>query len=518
MHFGGEERGGAHGTCHNGTTATFSALRFLFRTTGKREEGLKTSIRLIWPIVGALGVASCAAHRPEVGPAVPAPPVERATISDTFTPPVTAPPVVQISLDEVNRAVVAITGDTAPVPVVTVAEPAMDVTSDLEILAFASHERVTHFVDIFTGRARDQFSEWLTRGTRYEPMIRSKLRAASMPEDLYYLALIESGFSPDAYSSAAAVGVWQFMTATAKGEGLKVDWWVDERRDPSLATTAAVKHLSWLRGQFGSLFLAAAAYNGGSGLVSRGLTRHADAVGQVDGEEMFFALAETNYLRVETRDYVPKLIAAALVAKSARKYDIMHDTLPPLMYDSVRVAPATPLSAIAAAADASIESIVELNNHILRGVTHPKEEMWVRVPAGSTGGFSSAFAALPAADKVPYTKTTSKAGETFAAVAKRLRVTTKQLAWYNPRDGASRKVLPAGTTILVPSAGLLAAAKDVPDPAVEIYGGSGGRYVVRRGDTLSGIAKKFRVTVAAIKRLNKLSGDAIRVGQTLRVR
>jgi membrane-bound lytic murein transglycosylase D len=349
-------------------------------------------------------------------------------------------------------------------------------------------------------------------------MIRAKLRTATLPEDLYYLAFIESGYDLDAYSSAAAVGMWQFMTATAKGEGLKVDWWVDERRDPVAATDAAVKHLSWLRRQFGSLFLSAAAYNGGSGLVSRGLARHSDVVNSANGEAQFFALAETNYLREETRDYVPKLIAAALVAKSAASLDILHDTLPAFAYDSVMVEPATPLAAVAKATGASLSEIAELNNHVLRGVTHPKEKMWIKVPEGSASGFQTAFRASSATDLVPYTRVTSRAGETFAAVAKRVGVTAKQLGWYNPRDGASRGVLSTGSTILVPSAAVLAAAKDVRDPAVEIYGGAGSRHVVKSGDTLSGLAKRYGTTVANIKRLNGLSGDAIRIGQSLRVR
>jgi membrane-bound lytic murein transglycosylase D len=139
------------------------------------------------------------------------------------------------------------------------------ISSDLDIVSYASHDRVVFFVDAFSNASRERTRTFLTRGTRYEPMIRAKLRTATLPEDLYYLAFIESGYDLDAYSSAAAVGMWQFMTATAKGEGLKVDWWVDERRDPVAATDAAVKHLSWLRRQFGSLFLSAAAYNGGTG-------------------------------------------------------------------------------------------------------------------------------------------------------------------------------------------------------------------------------------------------------------
>ena len=130
-----------------------------------------------------------------------------------------------------------------------------------------------HYVSVFSGPSRERVSERLSAGTRYEAMIRAKLRAGGLPEDMYYLALVESGFNPHAYSRAAAVGMWQFMTTTARGMGLKVDWWVDERRDPVRSTDAAVRFLRGLNEQFGSMYLAAAAYNGGPGRIQRGLAR-----------------------------------------------------------------------------------------------------------------------------------------------------------------------------------------------------------------------------------------------------
>jgi LysM repeat protein len=144
--------------------------------------------------------------------------------------------------------------------------------------------------------------------------------------------------------------------------------------------------------------------------------------------------------------------------------------------------------------------------------------MWIRVPPGAAAAYSAGWAAVPATDLVPWSRSKSKAGETFAAVAKRVGVPASRLAWYNPKDGASKRALPAGTTILVPSPAVLSAARSVPDPGIEIYGGSGSRYVVKRGDTLSGLAQRFRTSVTALKRLNKISGDAIRIGQTLRIR
>jgi membrane-bound lytic murein transglycosylase D len=430
------------------------------------------------------------------------------------------PPADTIAVDasEVTKQAVAVFGDSVGVAPDTVVPTEEDPVWDIDVRSYETHARVEHYVNMFTGDAKSRIVERLERGSRYEPMIRAKLKAAGLPEDMYYLALIESGYSPDAYSRAAAVGIWQFMTATARGTGLRVDWWIDERRHPSRSTAAAVRHLGWLKDQFGSLYLAAAAYNGGSGRVSRGLTRYADELEGTSGEDVFFALAEQNYLRPETKDYVPQLIAAALVAKSPARYGLTIKTRPPFEYDSVLVAPSTPLAAVARAAGITLSELTELNTHILRGVTPPKDSVWVNVPVGCAAGFPAVLDSVPVADRTPYRRIASKQGETFAAVAKRLGLSTKQLGWYNPSDAKKKGRLGTGTTILVPSDDVLRAARDVPDPAVEIYGSSTVRHIVKKGETLSGIAKRYKTTVANLKRLNRLRKDSIFPGQSLRVR
>ena len=317
-------------------------------------------------------------------------------IRDSVVLPDSVPHIVIDIPDSVlTRQAAAVFGDSAVAQLPDSSVPEGP-TWDIDVRSYETHRRVEFYINVFTGSSRETFVSQLEKGSRYEPMIREKLRRANIPEDMYYLALVESGFDQHAYSRAAAVGMWQFMTGTARGTGLRVDWWVDERRDPVRSTDAAVKFLGWLREQFGSLYLAAAAYNGGPGRVSRGLSRLGDDVDNGTRDDAFFALAEHDYLRGETKNYVPQLIAAALIAKEPAKYGMKIHTLPAFAYDSVSVPASTPLAAIAKASRSPLDSIRELNPQILRGVTPPSVRFVARVPVGHAEGFDSVFAALDA--------------------------------------------------------------------------------------------------------------------------
>jgi len=413
---------------------------------------------------------------------------------------------------------------TIPVPsdTFTIADAELAPTWDIDVRSYETVDRVRHYVEYFAGPARDHFIDRLRLGTRYEGMIRAKLRDGDLPEDMYFLAMVESGFNPHAYSSAAAVGMWQFMTSTAKGMGLRVDWWIDERRDPVRSTQAAVGFLRGLREQFGSMYLAAAAYNGGPGRVARGLTRYADDLEGTSGDDMFFALAEKSYLRRETRDYVPQLVASALVAKEPGRYSIAFDSLAPFEYDSVRVGPSVPLMAIAAAAGTSVAMIQELNPHILRGMTPPKDSLKVRIPPGTFARFDSAWSSLPDDAKLGARAVTTAAGASWSSLARKepASVTAKAVALYNPGVKASKKTgtIEKGTRVIIPTAVVIAAALPVPDPAIERYGSGNRTHVVRRGDNLSVIAKRYGTTPAAIMRLNRLKKPLIFPGQELLVK
>ena len=373
--------------------------------------------------------------------------------------------------------------DSAPPP------PVSPLGWDLDVESNASRTRVTYFVDVFAGRAKPVFEMALTRQTRFADLIAAKLRAGGLPQDLTYLALIESFYDPHAYSVAAAVGMWQFMTGTARGVGLRVDWWIDERRDPVRSTEGAVRLLSSLHDDFGSFFLAAAAYNGGSGRVSRGLAQYAERIGATEGEDRFFALSDTRYLRPQTRDYVPKMIAAALVAKQAQRYDLHVDTLAPFAFDSVFVAGGTSLAAVAAAAPTDVAEVMDLNPSVLRGMLPAGDSLWVRVPVGAAAGFASRMAVVDTALVRGLQVVTSKKGESMSSIARRYKLTAKQLNWYNPNATRlkSGNLVP-GQPINVPSAAVVAAARDVPNPAIE-------RYPRRRATPSKTVAKA--PTVAA---------------------
>lgn len=426
------------------------------------------------------------------------------------------------TVDEVVQTAVAVFGDTMAVALTdsVAAEPEWDI----DVRSYETHDRVAHYVGLFSTTARERFTARLSKGTRYEPMIRAKLRASGMPEDLTYLALIESGYDPHAYSRAAAVGMWQFMSSTARDIGLRVDWWMDERRDPARATDGAIKFLGYLQKQFGSFYLAAAAYNGGPGRVARGLTRFAEELEGFEGEDRFFALADQDYLRAETKNYVPQLIAAALIAKTPDRYGIALDSLPLYQYDSVFVAPGTSLAAVALASGVSSAELRDLNPALLRGMAPPDASVWVRLPMGMADVTRAVLDTLPEVRGFSAVKVASATSAT--TFAGKHGVTVKQLRWFNPTLKVSSKgQLTAGQTVRVPDRATLAYAMEIPDPSIERYGTgtatslqSRGVHVVRRGETLGAIARRYGLTTARLQAMNGMRGTKLIAGQTLQVR
>jgi membrane-bound lytic murein transglycosylase D len=274
-------------------------------------------------------------------------------------------------------------GGPAPIAALAVAELAsVPVRWDLPVVWNSS---VSRFVNLFSGEQSDRMALYLKRSGRYEGMIRAKLRERGMPEDLLYLSMIESGFNPNARSRAQAVGLWQFMAGTARDYGLRVDSYVDERRDPEKSTDAALRYLQDLHRQFGSWNLAAAAYNTGEVRVSRAMRA---TTGSQKGKETDFWKIR-RLLPSDTREYVPLIYAAALVGKDPEKYGLGSvERWLPVATDTVSVPGGTDLGEVAKAVGTTESDLRSLNPQLLRGMTPPGNPYPVQIPDGRGAHFA----------------------------------------------------------------------------------------------------------------------------------
>jgi membrane-bound lytic murein transglycosylase D len=405
------------------------------------------------------------------------------------------------------------------------------------------NDRVLSYVELFQGRLRDYIHESLTRGTRYLPMIQGVFKEAGLPLDLAYIPVIESGFKTNALSKASAKGPWQFMRATASEQGLKTDWYVDERSDPEKATIAAAKYLKLLHDLFdGDWHLVLAAYNGGLGRVQRAMRR--------SGHDDFWALSSNSrYLPRETREYVPLILAAIIVAKNPTQYGFNITAESPVAFETVRVPKAIDLRRAAEWTETSIDDIQQLNPELRRWTTPLKAEYELKVPAGSADRFRARLAAASPDELVALTWYTVKKGESLATIARKLKVSRLDLAEANHlstkskvRAGQSLVVPRAPATLLAtnsrPAAPTQVASRAIAGPAPMADGDDSPAaaakatprpqpttktaaktvtYRVKSGDTLFSIAQLFDTTVAKIKSLNRLTSNRIKPGLRLKI-
>lgn len=379
---------------------------------------------------------------------------------------------------------------------------------DLELVENPLTDR---WINFFTGDGRHYMELWLTRLPRYRDHIESVLTEYNVPPDLIYLAMIESGLSMKAHSSANAVGTWQFITGTGRLYDLRIDWWVDERRNLEKSTRAAASHLSDLYEEFDSWPLALAAYNCGAGRVSRTIQRHRT--------RDFWKLTS---LPSQTRNYVPKFMAALYIAKDPGRYHFEIPSQPRYVYDVVTVEDATDLQMIAELCGCALEEILDLNPHVRRWCTPPNERFDVRVPEGKGSACAERLAQVPPEERITWRRHRVKRGDTLASLAKTYTTSVQAIADANRVP--TKRTLRPGTYLIVP------VVPGEPSPRVAQYIAQAAKsaslassdkqtkvYTVRRGDTLSSISRRNRVSVAQIMKWNGKRSAHIRVGERLRI-
>jgi membrane-bound lytic murein transglycosylase D len=369
------------------------------------------------------------------------------------------------------------------------------------------NDSVENHLEYFKTRGRDVFQRWLDRSARYIPVMRGIFREKNLPEDLVYVAMIESGFNPYAVSWAKAVGPWQFMPATGKLYGLKIDWWIDERKDPIKSTQAAAEHLKDLHNLFGSWPLALASYNAGAGKVQRAVLR--------TRSEDFWDLKASRYIRPETKNYVPKYMAATIIAKNPEAYGFSNAAHDPYTFDAVILEESVDLRLVARCAECAYEELKELNPELRRWVTPPHFDRYVlRIPAGKKEMFLANYAAVPPDQKIKWERHEVGKGETLAGLAKRFNTTPEAIRDIN---GLKKNGIAPGKHLLIP---MDINGKTQDASYLTPWQGSRQQqilYRVRSGETLVKIARKHNVTVADIRGWNQGIGSRVRAGQKIKL-
>ncbi len=392
---------------------------------------------------------------------------------------------------------------------------------------------IDKFIRYFTNRGRDRFGRYLARSGKYSEMMRGILAKYGLPEDLIYLALIESGFSPKAYSHAKAAGPWQFIAGTGRRYGLRIDWWADERRDAEKSTHAAASYLRDLYGMFDSWPLAAAAYNAGEGKISRAVSRYKS--------DDFAELIRYGYLKQETKDYVPKMLAAMTIAKEPEKYgfaDIEYEE--PLNLKTVVVPGGIDLVETARILDVPYEDIREWNPELRRFCTPPnRDEYSLRLSVEAASLAEERIEEIRTRAKVTFLQHNVRKNETIQGLAARFETSPEIIRELN---GLKKDSLRRVSRLVIPVTGLseednVPGKEIAPDQILMAHmraeegrrrtrnvstssasGRAKAQQTVRvgKGETLSGIAKKHGLSVADLAKANGLSAKArVRAGTRL---
>jgi len=378
-----------------------------------------------------------------------------------------------------------------------------DVDLPIADIPLTLNSKVEYFLYYFQTSAKPAFSRWLSHSSRYIPMMKEILKQEGMPEDLVYVAMIESGFQMHARSWANAVGPWQFISDTGRRYDLRIDQWIDERKDPVKATTAAALYLKELYEMFnGDWYLAAAGYNAGENKILRAITMY--------NTSDFWEISRGSYLKRETKEYVPKLLAAAIIAKDPARYgftDIAY--LTPIEYDTVTIPSRTDLELVARLSGSSYETIKELNPDLRHWCTPPNyPDYLLKIPKGSKKGFETEYAKTAVdqrfTEKILYSRYKARKKDTLTSVARRFGTTPALLAELNSLNVKSRL---SGKSVIVPvkqTVDFGHEGRTHKTAAVMPKGSYAKYYTVKKGDTLAAVAKRFNVSTQLLTAWNNL--------------
>lgn len=355
------------------------------------------------------------------------------------------------------------------------------------------NRRVLAWIDFYLGKGRVSINRSLKRSGRYLALSRRIFAEERIPQDLVFLGHVESGFRYNARSHARALGLWQFMRGTARLYGLQCDGYVDERLDPEKATRAAAQHLRDLHEKYDDWFLALAAYNAGSGKVDKAIRRA--------GTRDFWQIAQTRYLRRETRNFVPAILAATILAKSPGAYGLTEETDPPLEYDTAPVDSPTDVRIVAQCIDVSTAKIQDLNPCILQLQTPPKSKSFdVHVPKGMGETFARELARIPVERRLLFHRHKVRRGETLGQLARNYKTTVRAIQDANGMG--RRTTIYAGRTLQIP-------ARDFPeDHLADLHYEDGIQHRVRKGEFLGEIARRYGVTVPQLQSANGISNPS----------
>ncbi len=374
------------------------------------------------------------------------------------------------------------------------------------------NDQVQYYLDLFQGKQRNYYSAWLARSTAYRPHIEAELKKAGLPKDLVFLAMIESGYNPSAYSPANACGLWQFIEGTGRTYGLKTDAWVDERRDPEKATQAAIAYLSKLHRQFDDWYLAVAAYNTGE--------RRIDDISTAIGTKDFWEISATDSLYTETKRYVPKLIAAIIIGRDPKKYGFTDiDYQSPRQHEEISVPGNISLEAVADTGNIPIKELRLLNNELRKNQTPPNGRYTLKVPVGSKELIAANIDNLKPVSRTVYATHTVKKGDSLTSICKQYNISKTTLLKANNLRSASLKngqrlQIPTTSTQYIlaqqdkmPAAETAQKQKSVQQPL---------RHQVQAKDTLASVARQYKVSAKDLMRWNNLSPNStLKPGQKL---